>query len=76
MHVAIVAYSYGVPFAMVSKKESDLSKLNITESKKLSSNDKKIYLTWSIVDRDLRELKNIDDLRSWHQEHYNSSVKA
>jgi restriction system protein len=39
-------------------------------------NDKKIYLTWSIVDRDLRELKNIDDLRSWHQEHYNSSVKA
>lgn len=26
MHVAIVCYSYGVPFAMVAKKETDLSK--------------------------------------------------
>jgi restriction system protein len=39
-------------------------------------NDKNIYLTWSIVDGDLRAIKTIEDLRTWHQERYNSSVKA
>jgi restriction system protein len=36
----------------------------------------KIFLTWSIIDKDLREVKDIEELRGWHQDKYQTKTKA
>lgn len=64
MHIAIVAYTYGVPFAMVSKVERDLSKewkwhdtlqnMGITKEIKLCNSVEEGYAWWNSVKDEIK----------------------
>ncbi|MFA7287317.1 MAG: polysaccharide pyruvyl transferase family protein [Melioribacteraceae bacterium] len=66
MHVAIVAYSYGIPFAMVAKRETDLVKewkwhdtllnMGITKKIVLCESIEDGWAWWNSVQKDIRPI--------------------
>lgn len=66
MHVAVVAYSYGVPFAMISKRETDLSQewkwrdmllnIGVTKDIKLCESIEEGYSWWNEARKQIKPI--------------------